>query len=841
LFAFAEESAGGATKTEEVKVDTVPVDTDKATATATPTESKEDAPYVPPQDAVKYSFEAEVHRMLDIVVNSLYQNNDVFLRELISNASDALDKIRYLLLTEADKYKDGADVPLEVKIEYDAAAHTLTIRDTGVGMTREELVQNLGTVARSGTTKFIEALKESGSDKAMNTIGQFGVGFYSTFLVADRVSVASKNPLDPVQHVWESTNGSSEFIIYEDPRGNTLQRGTEITLHLKPDVRDTYTQPYKIREMATHYSEFVTHPISLRTTETKTVEIEDDEDTDTAASKKEKDDEDDLEVGDDEESDAEKPKKTKEVTTHTWDVLNENQAIWTREKEDITDDEYQAFFQVLSPGGNNATSWTHFEAEGNINFKALLYLPSDVPAHYRYGNMDVADGTVRLYVKRVLIGDKFDLLPKYLGFLKGVVDSDDLPLNVNRESLQESKILKVIQKKVVRKAIELIQKLAKDSEPKKEDAEDEDKTEKKDDDDIDDDEKPAENKYLEFYKKFSANIKLGILDDHSNQAKLVKLLRFQTSKSNGTMISIADYKEKMKDWQKDIYVLGCVSAAECSASPFLEAFREKDVEVLFLTDAVDEYMVKNVRDFDGKKLVQISSENVKLNDEDEDMIKRREKVYQKKYKALTKWLRQLYHGTVMRVQVAKRNLGSVPAIVTSSDYGNSANMERIMKAQAFQHGVDPSSMMAMKVFEINPRHPLIIKLLEGCPPEDEKSETSKEGDDKKEPFKVAPETVDAAWMLHDMAMMAGGFAIHDVDAHNKRLIKVLQSQFSLDSLALEAEIHPPVEEDEPPEPKVEAGGMNMHDFESDDLDFDDINVDEMKEQMEGSGIQSDEL
>lgn len=786
--------------------------------------SKEDAPYVPPQNAEKYSFEAEVHRMLDIVVNSLYQNNDVFLRELISNASDALDKIRYLLLTDPDKYKEGADLPLEVKIEYDEAAHTLTVRDTGVGMTHDEMVLNLGTVARSGTTKFMEALKESGNkDDTMSQIGQFGVGFYSTFLVADRVTVASKSPVDTVQRIWESTNGAAEFLVYDDPRGNTLGRGTEITLHLKEDSRE-YTKPYKLKELAKHYSEFVTHPISLRTTETMEVDIEDaDEADEFDEEKKPKKEEDDLEVGDEVEDNAEKPKKTKEVTTYSWDVLNGNQAIWTREKEDITDDEYQAFYQVLSGETTNATEWTHFNAEGSINFKSILYLPGDVPATYKYGNIDRVPGAMRLYVRRVLIGDAFDLLPKYLGFVRGVIDSDDLPLNVNRETLQESKILKVIQKKVVRKAIDLIRQLAKDSEAEEKAEADRDNTDGEE-------KEKKDSKYIKWYRMFSPNIKLGILEDQANQAKLLKLLRFETSKSNGKLISLDEYAENMKEWQKDIYVLGCVNSNECASSPFLEVFREKDAEVLFLSDAVDEYMMKQVRDFDRKQIVQISSENVKFNDEDADLIKRREKVYQKKYKALTKWLRKLYHGTVLRVQVAKRSLGSVPAIVSSSDYGNSANMERILKAQAFQHGVDPSGMLAMKVFEINPRHPLIVKLLEGCPPED---------DDEKA-FVVAPDLVDAAWMLHDMAMLGGGFPIHDIDAHNKRLVKVMQGKLSLETLTLEPEINPPVEDEEPAEFGAGGmGGMNMDDFNFDNMDMD--KMDDLKAQMGGDDILSDEL
>ena len=275
----------------------------------------EAASFVPPQNAEKFTFDAQVDKMLHIVVNSLYQHNEVFLRELISNASDALDKIRYLILSEPETYKPEQDIPLEVKIEYDEEQHTLTIRDTGVGMTQEEMVKNLGTVARSGTTKFIEALKESGNaDSTMSQIGQFGVGFYSSFLVADRVTVASKSPLEDVQHVWESQNGASDFFIYPDPRGTTMERGTEITLHLKDDALE-YAEPNRLRQLAHHYSEFVIYPISLRTTSTVEVEVEDEADDETVDEKDKDKDEDDLEIQDDAD-DEEKPKKTKEVISY---------------------------------------------------------------------------------------------------------------------------------------------------------------------------------------------------------------------------------------------------------------------------------------------------------------------------------------------------------------------------------------------------------------------------------------------------------------------------------------------------------------------------------------------
>lgn len=758
-----------------------------------------------------YKFEAEVHRMLDIVVNSLYQNNDVFLRELISNGSDAIDKFRYMSLSEPEKYKlEGEDeVPLEVKIEYDAEEQTLTVRDTGIGMTHDELVSNLGTVARSGTTKFMNALKESGNaDSTMSQIGQFGVGFYSAFLVADKVTVASKSPLDSVQYIWESENGSASFNVYPDPRGNTLPRGTEIKLHLKEDAVE-YADPDRLRELARHYSEFVVYPISLRTTKSIRV-LEEEEDQIEPETEEQKKDEEGIEIEEDgEQEETVKEQKFKDVKTHQYEVLNGNPAIWTRDKDEITEEEYKAFWRNLA--GDQAEDYvgsSHFTAEGNINFKSLLYLPNEVPPHYRLGSIDNVEKGMRLFVRRVLISDSFDLLPRYLGFIRGVVDSDDLPLNVNRETLQESKILQVIKKKVVRKAIDMIKHFADENDEIKEELDEAGNPIEPDD--------KAVSKYIMWYKKFSPNIKLGVIEDEPNRAKLSKLLRFQTSKSGGKYVSLDKYVENMKDWQNNIYVLGGTSADEIAKSPFLETAKEKDIEVLFLTDAIDEYLVKQIVDYKNNKFMHLSSEGVKFQDESADLVARREKYYKKKFKALTEWLRKLYQGSVLRVQVAKRSLGQIPAVVSSSDFGNSANMERILRAQAFQHGVDEKGYMAMKVFEINPRHPLIVKLFEGVG----------SGDDE-----VSQDLIDAAFMIHDMAMLNGGFPIGDPVAHNNRLLKVLQGSFGLESLALEPELDPAEfeEEEEPPKTDNTAGGLNAEDFE--ELNIDDIVIDADRDEL----------
>lgn len=754
-----------------------------------------------PDSAESFAFEAEVSRMLDIVVNSLYQNKDVFLRELISNASDALDKIRFLSLTNPDLLKDEEN--LHVQIEFDDELNTLTIRDTGIGMTHDELVGNLGTVARSGTTKFLQALKAEGSDGKssgdISQIGQFGVGFYSAFLVADRIQVASKHVDSRSQFVWTSSNGSSQFNVYEDPRGNSLSRGTEITLFLKEDCLE-YADENKLSKLAKHYSEFVTHPISLRTRTTMEVEVDDEDDI----SKEEEKDGDDLEVKEDEDV-TEKAKTTKEVTTFDWELLNGNPAIWTRSKEDITDEEYQAFYRVLTRDERQAETWTHFNAEGNINFKSILYVPKDVPQGWQNGMMEQNDIGLSLYVRKVLISDEFEILPRYLYFMKGVVDSDDLPLNVNRETLQESKIIQIIKKKVVRKALEMLKNFQKESDAEAattaKESDDEEPTEGEE-------EPPKTNKYNEWYNQFAPQLKWGVIEDEPNRNKIMKLLRYQTTKSEGELRSLEKYVENMKDWQKEIYYVAGDGIDAVKKSQFLEPFTEKGVEVLYLVEPVDEYMADQVRTFDGKKLRNIATDNIKLedNEDDKDLATRREKFYKEKFKPLTKWLKNLYGPSIMRVTISNRQI-SAPAIVSSAEYGHSANMERIMRAQASSHGQSEFAMRSMKVFEINPRHPMIIKLLESAPPTDADSDVN-----------VSKQTEDAAMFLQEMALLNGGFPIENPEGHSERIINFLQLQLGLESLKLEPHPELPAEEDVPPELDGDDISLDIDDLIGDVMD-----------------------
>jgi heat shock protein beta len=394
-----------------------------------------------------------------------------------------------------------------------------------------------------------------------------------------------------------------------------------------------------------------------------------------------------------------------------------------------------------------------------------------------------------LYVRKVLISDEFELLPRYLSFLKGVVDSDDLPLNVNRETLQESKIIQVIKKKVVRKALEMLKNFQKEADAEAAEEDDDSNAEVDEETGEKKKKKPKTNKYNDWYKQFSPSLKMGAIEDEPNRGKILKLLRFKSSTSNGELIGLEKYVENMKEWQKDIYFIAGDGIDAVEKSHFLEPFLEKGIAVLYFVDPVDEYMATNVRSFEGKNFKNIATDNVKLKDdeEDEDLTTRREKFYKEKFKPLTKWLKKLFGPSVMRVSISNR-LVSAPAIVSSAEFGHSANMERIMRAQAYSHGQSEFAMRSMKIFEINPRHPMILKLLESAPPED-----------ADEDYKVPQEAIDAAWVLHETALLNGGYPISDPKGHSSRILKFLQSQLGLESLELEPHPELPVEEEIPPE------------------------------------------
>lgn len=741
----------------------------------------------------KIEFQAEVSRILDIVVNSLYQNKDVFLRELISNASDALDKMRFLSITEPSMMADKAE--LEIRVSYDEEARTLTIVDSGIGMTKKDLIDNLGTVARSGTTRFMDKLSE-GAD--IDQIGMFGVGFYSSFLVADKVTVASKNPAEDTQFVWVSSNGDSSFSIAEDPRGNTLGRGTEITLHLKEDA-DEYADFSKLSEMVHHYSEFVTHPIFVRKTEVMQVPDEDEDATETESTDEEKDDE--FEVSEEQDADSEeeeKEVKMKDVITHSWEKANADAAIWNRSKDEVEDEEYQEFFQLISKTQTNATAWSHFDAEGNISFKSLVYMPTEVPDSLKSGDLSAAASRLKLYVRKVLISDEFELLPRYLSFVNGVIDSDDLPLNVNRETLQESKIISIIRKKVTRKVIDMISKYSKEDMP--EDDEDDEEEFDEEGNVIETEKKEKEHPYITWYKQFQPSIKMGIMEDEPNRKKLAKLVRFRTSSSDDKWVSFTDYVENMKDWQNEIFFIAGTDMKELQKSPFMEKFNEKNIEVIYFTEPADEYMIQHLQEFDGKRFSTISKEGISLDsDEEKDEAERRHKVYTEKFKGLTKFLNKFYGTKVMSVTISKR-LGSVPAIVSSSAYGTSANMERIMRAQAFAHDQKGMFMEGMRTLEINPRHPFIEKILDLIPADEEEEAT------------LNRTQKDSLWNLLDTALLNGGFPVAEGKGFTNRMLRTIQAQLGVESLDLLPEVEVEFEEDVPPPTEEEESQVKLQEI-----------------------------
>jgi heat shock protein beta len=648
-------------------------------------------------DSEAFEFQAEVSRLMDIIINSLYKNKEIFLRELISNASDALDKIRFLAISDEDALGDQKD--LEIRLSIDEEARTLTLRDTGIGMSKADLVANLGTVAKSGTTNFVEAMSES---QDLSLIGQFGVGFYSVYLVADKVRVVSKKN-DHEQYIWESTADQS-FTVVADPRGDTLGRGTEITLFLKEDASE-FLHHNELGELIKRYSEFITFPIYLQKSHEEKFEvpIEDDEDDyEDDSDDEEGDDEDDDELDvEDEDDDEDDEPATRTETRKVWEWvrMNDQQAIWHRQKEDITDEEYQNFYKSISKDTDDAATWIHFRAEGEIEFKSIMYIPSKAPFD-QYDNYYGTSSAMRLYVRKVLITDEFeDLLPRYLNFIKGVVDSDDMPLNVSRETLQQHKILKVMGKKLVRKCLEMLRKMAENSVAEAD----------MDDEDADGDEDEVEDLYTKFWENYGKNIKLGVIEDSSNRSKLSKLLRFKSNKSGDAYLSLEDYVENMKDWQDTIYYIAGESIEQVEKSPMLEKLNKKGVEVLYLVDPIDEYTVQNLPEFDGKKLMSVTKEGLTFGDEDPDVARKRDAIYKETFEPLTTYLSAQYGDKVEKIDISTR-IENSPSVLVTSQFGYSANMERIMKSQAFADAGKSQYLISKKTMEINPRHPLVIEL-----------------------------------------------------------------------------------------------------------------------------------
>jgi len=726
--------------------------------------------------AEKFEFQAEVTRLMDIIINSLYSNKEIFLREIISNASDALDKIRFLAVTDKDALGEGDTAKLEMRISPDKTKDTLTLTDRGIGMTKQDLINNLGTIAKSGTSSFLEKLKEGGD---VNLIGQFGVGFYSVYLVADKVTVRTKHN-DDKQYIWESTADSS-FTIKEDPEGNTLGRGSAITLHLKDDCKE-FTEGDKIKELVKKYSEFISFPIYLK--ETKTVEKEvpvEEEPKEEAKEGEEKKDEekkDELEVKDGDETAKPKTKKVNEEVVE-WTQVNSETAIWTRSPRDVEEDEYNRFYSTISKDTEKPLTKMHFSAEGEIEFKSILFVPKKAPYDLLEGKAKSAN--IKLYVRRVFITDEFeDLMPRWLSFIKGVVDSEDLPLNVSREMLQTSKVLRVIKKKLVTKALEMIRKMAEKKKKKGDEEEEEKEGEEKKAAD------PAETaedneEYINFWKEFNKAIKLGLYEDSSNRTKLAKLLRFQTSKSGDNFTSLEKYISRMAKGQKNIYYISAENKEAAEKSPYLERFRKKGIEVLYYIDPIDEYAMPQLTEFKGFQFMGANKENLKFDDDAEEEAKN--KKLSETHKKLTDWFKETLGAKVEKAVISNRLL-ETPAIIVSSQYGWSTNMERIMKAQTMGSQDKSQQMVSQKTLEINPAHPIVREL-----------KSRVEADDKDQ------EAMDIAHTLFDVALIGTGLTPSDPTEFGARLQVLMR-------LGLGVSKDAPIEEpevvlDEPAEEKKE--------------------------------------
>lgn len=746
----------------------------------------------------KFSFQAEVARLMDIIIHSLYSKKDIFLRELISNASDALDKIRFLALTNPEMLGEGDQAKLEIKISLDKEKNVLSIRDTGIGMTKEDLVNNLGTIAKSGTSSFLEQMQKGGD---MNLIGQFGVGFYSVYLVADYVEVVTKHN-DDKQYVWAS-KADGNFVISEDTDGEPIGRGTQVNIFLKDDVQE-YAQEQKVKDLIKKYSEFINFPIYLYTS--KTVDVPSSDESEDSAE--------DEDVDVDEEESSSEEKKTE--TVWDWERQNDNVAVWLRSPGEVEQDEYNRFYKSLSGDFEDPLAQVHFKAEGDVEFRALVYLPQRMPETMRDDYFQSRQG-LKLYVRRVFISDDFpDLLPRYLNFLKGLVDSDTLPLNVSRELLQQHSALKTIKKKLVRKFLDLLKKIA--DADKKVEADQEEVTEEAAEGEGASKEK--ESQYEKIWKEFGKALKMGVMEDTANRVRLAKLLRFYTSKSPDKLTGFEDYVERMKEGQKNIYFVAGTSQEELARSPFVENLLKKGYEVIYFTDPLDEYIAQSLQEFDDLKLMNASKEDLTLGDQG-DKEKARDKKLKQMYKKLTKWWKDLIGASdIDGVKISKR-LSTSPCVVVTSRYGYSANMQRIMQAQAMAGGVD-AHMFGRKTLEINPFHPLVKEL---------RSRVDQDNDDES-----AKATARLLW---DTALLESGFVPEDTKSFANRVLGVMKQ-----SLNIEAEAGLTDEEIEKQKEALDieieaekiAEEAEKEETEAEELNFDDVEDDIAEEGHDASEL-----
>ena len=687
-----------------------------------------------------YAFQAEINQLLSLIINTFYSNKDIFLRELISNASDAIDKIRFESLKDISKRRD-----YEIKLIPNKEDQTLTIEDNGIGLTKKDMIECLGTIANSGTKQFIESIKDQKEiEMENNMIGQFGVGFYSSYLVSTNVKVYSKHfEEDGVCYLWESTAGGT-FTISEVERD--MGYGTQIVLHMKDDCT-RYLEEDTIKDVVKKHSEYITYPIKLLTTrqeEDESEEENDDKDMENKEENKEQEENDDKEENKEQEENDDKDMENKEQEENDdkdmenkeqgkkireiseWKQLNNEKPLWLRKSDEITHEEHASFYKNLTNDWDDHLMVKQVIGEGQIEYRALLYVPKKLPFDL-FGKKQNDKKNIKLYVKRVLIMDKCeDIIPEWLSFVSGVVDSEDLPLNVSREMLQENKVTKVIKKNLLKKCIEMFTDMHEDTSDE------------------------GKKRYYEFYNAFQKSIKLGIHEDSVNRKKLLKLLRFESNKSS-TSMSLDQYVSNMKEDQTKLYYITGDNRKALDNSPYVTGLKSKGFDVIYMLDPIDEYIMQTVKEFEEKEFVDISKNDFKLNDEDDEKDK---DLHKQMEECLCVEVKKVVGDKVDKVTLSDRLDMNVPCCISSSKYGWSANMEKIMKAQTLQ-ATAPINYGSRNL-ELNPKNDMILQLHQKI--------------SKKEPEQSLKDIIE---LMYNTSLIACGYVHDDPSDFAKQIYKMI--------------------------------------------------------------------